>query len=310
MQHSSPPLFSVVVPVFNSAHTLQRLCQSIDAYFEQIGVSYEMILVNDGSADNTWEELVVLKKHYNQKLIAVQLLRNSGQHKAILCGFRFCRGQWVVTLDDDLQFLPQDISQLYARQKETDADLVYGIFIKKQHSLPRNVGSAALSWIFSRYASTTGRGSSFKLIRGKIVRQISDHHHPYTFIDELICWYASHIQYVEVPHYERADGKSGYTFFKLVTMGVNVIVSYTVLPLRFMIWFGMITFIVCLGWVCYFLFNKMMYNTPLGFTALIVSIFMSTGLIMFSIGILGEYINRLFNIQSRKPAYIVKEVLP
>ena len=309
-QESTMPQFSVVVPVYNSAQTLPRLCKAIDDFFVASGFTYEMILVNDGSTDHSWEELMSLKHAYGKKMVAVQLLKNSGQHKAILCGFRFCRAEWVVTLDDDLQFLPEDIIRLYSRQQETSADLVYGIFIKKHHSVARNWGSNVLGWIFSRFASTTGKGSSFKLIRGKIVRQISDHHYPYTFIDELICWYASHIQYVEVPHYERQDGQSGYTLPKLVALGINLVISYTVLPLRFMIWFGMLVFLTCLGWVGYFLYNKMVYDTPMGFTALIVSIFMSTGLIMFSIGVLGEYINRLYNIQSRKPAFIVKEVLP
>jgi undecaprenyl-phosphate 4-deoxy-4-formamido-L-arabinose transferase len=163
--------------------------------------------------------------------------------------------------------------------------------------------------LFRHFASMPVKGSSFKLISKEIINQIKNYNQPFVFLDEIIAWHSSNTSFTSIRHEERKEGTSGYSLFKLIKYSFQIIVSYTTLPLRIITWFGLLAFLVCLGFVIYFVYMKYTYGAELGFTTLIVSIFMSTGLILFSIGIIGEYISRLFMIQTQKPLFIIKEIL-
>ncbi|MDB5283857.1 MAG: glycosyltransferase [Bacteroidota bacterium] len=304
------PQYSVVVPVYNSEKTLEELCSRIEATFQKIEATFEIVLVNDCSADKSWEVIRELKKKYLEKLTAIHLRKNFGQHKALLCGFQYAKGEYIVTIDDDLQFFPEDIELLINKAGETSADLVYGYYQgERQHSSVRKVGSRFVSYIFEKFGNTTGQGSSFKLIHHSVIDKIKDYSHSFTFLDEILQWHTTFIGYAEVRHAARREGQSGYSFFKLIFLTLNLIFSYTTIPLRFMTWFGFTSFWICLIFVCYFLYLKFTGEARLGFTAVIVSIFMSTGLILFSLGIIGEYLNRLFALQHKKPSYQIQEIL-
>ncbi len=304
MKHAD---YSIIVPVYNSAGTLSELCAQIHA--AMTGFNYNIILVNDCSSDNSWQVIKQLQNIPDNKITAINLGRNAGQHNALLCGFNFAKANYIVTIDDDLQFLPVDIPLLIDIQKNTDADLVYGIQADKKHSFIRNLGSKIVAFLFMNFASTPGRGSSFKLIKSTITDQIKHHQHSYTYLDELISWHSTNTQFVTVQHLERQNGKSGYNTFSLIRFTLRVILAYTTLPLKVMTYFGLLAFLLCLAFVCFFIYQKLFFQTELGFTALIVSIFMSTGLILFCLGIIGEYLSRLFMLHNKKPVYLVKEVL-
>lgn len=307
---SLTPEYSVVVPVYNSEKTLRELCDRIVATFQKINGSYEIVLVNDSSADGSWNVIRDLKNNAMYNITAVSLRKNFGQHKALLCGFQFARGEYIITIDDDLQFFPEDITVLIDESKKNNADLVYGYYkSERQHSNIRKLGSAFVSIIFEKFGNTSGQGSSFKLIHRSVIDKIKDYNHSFTFLDEILSWHTTSIAWAEVQHAPRREGQSGYSIFKLILLTLNLIFGYTTIPLRFMTWFGLMSFWICLVFVCYFIYIKMTTGTPLGFTALIVSIFMSTGLILFSLGIIGEYLNRLFALQHKKPPYLIREVL-
>jgi glycosyltransferase involved in cell wall biosynthesis len=302
--------FSVVVPVFNSERTLEELCTRISGVFQKMNASYEIILVNDFSSDGSWNKIKEIKQSYPENLVAIHLRKNFGQHKAILCGFQYAHGEYVVTLDDDLQFLPEDIEIMAQKAKITQADLVYGTYRdERQHSAVRRFGSNFVGFIFYKFGNTVGQGSSFKIVHHSVIDKIKDYNHSFTFIDEILSWHTTKIEWQDVRHEQRKDGQSGYSIAKLVLLSMNLIFAYTTIPLRFMTWFGLLSFWVCLAFVMYFIYMKVVMDAPLGFTALIVSIFMSTGLILFSLGIIGEYLNRLFALQHRKPAYQIQEIL-
>ncbi len=302
--------FSVVVPVFNSERTLEELCTRISGVFQKMNASYEIILVNDFSSDGSWNKIKEMKQRYPENLVAIHLRKNFGQHKAILCGFQYTHGEYVVTLDDDLQFLPEDIEIMAQKAKITQADLVYGTYRdERQHSAVRRFGSNFVGFIFYKFGNTVGQGSSFKIVHHSVIDKIKDYNHSFTFIDEILSWHTTKIEWQDVRHEQRKDGQSGYSIAKLVLLSMNLIFAYTTIPLRFMTWFGLLSFWVCLAFVMYFIYMKVVMDAPLGFTALIVSIFMSTGLILFSLGIIGEYLNRLFALQHRKPAYQIQEIL-
>jgi glycosyltransferase involved in cell wall biosynthesis len=307
---SSFPQYSVVVPVYNSEKTLHELCSRIAATFQKMNATFEIVLVNDNSTDGSWNVIKELKCDAANHIVAIRLRKNFGQHKALLCGFQFATGEYVATLDDDLQFFPEDIMVLADEAKRSNADLVYGHYkSERQHSTIRKIGSGFVSFIFEKFGNTPGQGSSYKLIHRSVIEKVKDYNHSFTFLDEILSWHTTNLAYAEVHHAPRREGKSGYSLLKLVLLTLNLIFGYTTIPLRFMTWFGLTSFWVCLVFVCYFLYLKMTTGAELGFTALIVSIFMSTGLILFSLGIIGEYLNRLFALQHKKPSYLIGEVL-
>jgi glycosyltransferase involved in cell wall biosynthesis len=304
------PEYSVVVPVYNSEKTLRELCGRIAVTFEKMSADFEIVLVNDSSSDGSWGVIREIKNEGAKHITAISLRKNFGQHKALLCGFQFAKGAYIVTIDDDLQFFPEDIAVLVEEAQRSKADMVYGYYkSERQHSNVRKVGSAFMAFIFEKFGNTSGQGSSFKLIHRSVIDKIKDYNHSFTFLDEILSWHTTCIGYAEVHHAPRREGQSGYGFFKLVLLSLNLIFGYTTIPLRFMTWFGLTSFWVCLVFVCYFVYLRMSTGAPLGFTALIVSIFMSTGLILFSLGIIGEYLNRLFALQHKKPPYLIREVL-
>lgn len=303
----SSPLYSVIIPVYNSENTIEELCDRVIALFEYMGLPVEVIMVNDGSSDKSWECIKRLAIKHSGKLRGLNLSRNCGQHKALLCGIKNSRGDFAVTIDDDLQYHPEDIALLIASQQKSNSDVVYGISAQKKHTLIRNAGSKMVAMIFEKYAHMPQKGSSFKLLTRHVIDQVKDYNHPYVFLDEILGWYSRHISFEQVRHENRKSGVSGYNTLKLMKYTLQITLSYTTLPLRMITWLGLIAFFVCFSIIMYFIYMKFTYGAEIGFTALIVSIIMSTGLILFCIGIIGEYISRLFIIQTDKPIYVIKE---
>lgn len=299
--------FSIIIPVYNSTNTLEKLSQLIKEALKDY--TYQIIFVNDKSIDTSWLKLENLHQENPENIVAINLENNVGQHLALFCGMQLARGEYVVTLDDDLQIQPKEILKIFDTLQTEKADLVYGVFPEKKHSKVRNAGSKFFGKIFSAYASTPRNGSSFKIINHSIVESIIEHNHHNVYIDELLGWYSNKTIFVEIEHSKREDGNSGYSFLKLVKLALNLFINYTALPLKMITFLGLFSSLVSFVLGGYFLYQKFVVGAELGFTSLIVSIFFSTGLILFSLGIIGEYISRLFLIQTGKPAFKIKEIL-
>lgn len=300
--------YSVVVPVYNSSKTLLELFDRLFAVFKNIhDGSFELILVEDGSSDNSWEKIQELKRAYPEIIHGIRFARNFGQHNALLCGFRFTKGEFVITMDDDLQTPPEEISKLIQKIKEANADLVYGTYDSKQHSLLRNTGSSFIKKIAPYASGNTNKGSSFRIIRKEIINQIRSYNQPFVFVDEVIFWHTRNITNVEVNHMPRKEGKSGYSFAKLVGLTFNLVINYSNLPLRIMTVIGFLSSFFAFLFGVFFIWKKVHYKVPIGYTSIIVTIFFSTGIILFCMGIVGEYISRIYNTQNNKPQYSIKE---
>jgi len=300
--------FSVVVPVYNSEDTLCELYVELKNYFRNSNKTFEVIFIDDCSSDNSWD--VILKLHTeNSGITGVKLSKNSGQHHAISCGITHAKGDFIITIDDDLQIKPIQIEKLIEAQQRTKADVVYGIYPQKKHSVLRNWGSKIFGAIFKTYANTISKGSSFKLIKSVVAHKVTTHNIKHLYIDEIINWYTQNIATVEVEHYPREKGKSGYSFFGLVFLSLNYIINYTILPLRLMTYLGFLSSLISFIAGIYFIYRKVFFGAELGFTALITAIFFSTGILLFCFGIIGEYIRRLFDISYNKPTYNVEKVL-
>lgn len=304
MNAMTTPEISIVIPVFNSASTLEELCLSIDQELTQ--TNYELILVDDGSKDNSWEMIEVMKKRLGDKIIGVRLSKNYGQHNALVCGFTFARGELIVTMDDDLQHPPSEIAKLISKYRETQVDVVYGEYDNKQHGALRNAGGS-----FARRSSKIalgnfGKGSSFRLIKRSIIDQLIQHKNQANlFIDEILHWYTGRFEMVTVEHHQRKHGQSGYTFGRLVRMYFDTMVNYTAIPLKIMTWIGLASSVVTFALGVRFIFRKFMYDVEPGFTAQIVTILFSTSLLMFCMGIIGQYLHKIYHMQSHRPSYSI-----
>ncbi|MBI3509102.1 MAG: glycosyltransferase family 2 protein [Bacteroidetes bacterium] len=301
-------LLSIVIPVYNSEETLNDLFSEIDKTLSG-KQNYELILVDDGSRDHSWENILKLKEANAEKIKGIRLSKNFGQHNAIVCGFSFASGDAVLTMDDDLQHPPAEIPKLIQRFEETNSDVVYGIYESKQHSSMRNAGSSFVQKSSRIAVGNSGLGSSFRLMKKNIAEQILSHRHQaQLFIDEILHWYTTKFSTVEVEHHPRKAGKSGYTFLKLTTMYFDVVINYTAVPLKIMTWVGLFSSIVTFVLGVRFIYLKLMFGSKPGFTATIVTVLFATSLLMFCMGIIGQYLNKLYQLQNRRPAWSIDEV--
>ena len=302
------PQLSIVIPVYNSERSLNELFSRIDNALN--ATKYELILVDDGSKDNGWKVIEELKKNNPKKITAIKLSRNFGQHNAILCGLNYCKSNVVVTMDDDLQHPPEEIPKLLEKYNETDADVVYGIYEIKHHGAMRNAGSYFVRKSSIKAANTIGAGSSFRLIKREIISKIRENHQQnFLFIDEIIQWYTSNISTVTVNHAPRKHGKSTYSFLKLTTLYFDILINYTAGPLKLMtysgLFFSLITFFIGVR----FIFRKIAYNVPLGYTSTIVSILFTASIILLCLGIIGQYIYKLYQFQHHKPPFSIHKII-
>jgi len=301
--------FSIVVPVYRSKRTLKEICRRIVATFEKMGKVFEIIFVDDFSNDGSWRTLKDLKSVYPEKVRIIKLAKNFGQHNATLCGLHHGNGQTVITIDDDLQHLPEEIPALIERFNQTGADVVYGIPRDKQHSLFRKTGSRFIKFLARQSRSRAGEGSSFRLISKRICQKFRAHHQPFIFIDEILNWYTDSIEFVPVEHKRRESGESGYSVLKLIFLTGNLIIFYTTIPLKILTYIGLtssvITFLLGLS----FIIIKIFFNVPVqGFTAIIVTILFSTSIILLCFGVVGEYLSRLALVVNSKPLYSIEEI--
>ncbi len=300
--------YSVVVPVFNSEASLEELFGRLTSVMQGLGKDYEFIFVDDGSSDRSWEVLQKIKKENPERFTAIRLAKNFGQHSATFCGFNFAKGNFIITLDDDLQCPPEEIPKLINTMQEQDAELVYGIYEKQKHSYLRTIGSKS----FKQLSYLLGRpkeGSSFRLISKNIIQKIIIHHQNFVFIDEILNWYTDFVGLTIVEHHKRKYKRSGYSNRKIWSLVANIMFYYTTAPLKLMVYGGLVSSAFFFILSVIFAFKKIFFDVPLGYTSLIVAILFSTSLILLSLGVIGEYLSRIYMVQNKKPLYSVKKVI-
>ncbi len=303
------PDISVIVPVFNSQHTLIELNHRLHNTLHLLQVSFEIIYVDDDSIDESWKILNEIKNNHQQTVKIIKLSKNFGQHQATICGFSYAQGQYIITIDDDLEQEPEAIRKLLDSHKKTQATVSYYIYKNKKNKV-RNTLTALFKFL-ARLDGKVNKGSSFRLIDKNLVSVIvRNNSHSFVYIDELILWYipTGKINFIEVPPPATAAKKqSRYSMLGLVKMALYLILYSTTLPLRAVTLIGFLTASVNLILGVYFIFRKLFFNVPLGYTSIIVSVLFSSGVILMAIGILGIYINRLFQAANHSPVFNVEE---
>lgn len=277
--------------------------------FAGMDKKFEVVFIDDCSKDGSWEVLTNLKKQFPEEITAIRLSRNFGQHNAVFCGFAHSRAELIITIDDDLQIPPEEIPKLIETFTQSDADLVYGYFGKKKHSLFRNFGSYFIKKSSRVLLQSPGEGSSFRLLTRDLAQNILKHNQEFMYIDELLLWYTGNIAFVEVDHRKRSSHRSGYSTWKLMKLSFNIVIYYTAVPLRVMTYGGFILSVLSFILAIRFIINKLIHDVPLGYTSLIVAILFSTSIIMLCLGMIGEYLTRIYKVQNKKPPYSIKKIL-
>ena len=297
---------SVVVPVFNGAGTLRALFSAIQEEMRSLNLSADVIFVDDGSTDESWRVVLDLNAQHGSQVRGLRLARNCGQQAATYCGLLEADGNWVLTIDDDLQTHPREIRKLWAHAQATQSDVVYGVYTALRHGLVHRLGTRVFRMLLRRVAPTFPDGSSFRLIRADVVRSMPRMPGPWVLVDAVLARHTSDFTSVVVEHAPRESGRSGYTFPMLFAMACTLLFTYSRVPLRLMTALGLLSAVGSFALGLYYLFQKITVGAQIGFSALIVTIAFSSGVILLSLGILGEYISRIHAIGSGEAAFTIK----
>ena len=305
MDESSPHL-SIVIPLFNAALTLPALYQELSAL--EIGGGFELVLVNDGSQDETEEIALGLAQASRIPITFLSLSRNFGEHNAVLAGLRASTGRYVVTMDDDLQNPPSEVLKLLSAAESGKHDVVYAIYERKKHAWWRNFGSK-LTNLIADYVVEKPRKlylSSFRCLTRLVADEVAKSRTPYPYIDGLIFQITQNAGAVPVRHVGREQGKSGYTFRKLIRLWMSMLVNFSVLPLRLMTLAGMITSALGFLAVIEVVLEHLLKKNPTGWGSLMAAILLLSGTQLLLLGIMGEYVGRIYLGISDKPQSVVR----
>ena len=300
---------SVVIPVYNSQETLDELTTRLKTALDAIGLEYEVVLVNDGSHDKSWETICRLTQQ-NPQIKGINLMRNYGQHNALLCGIRQANNEIIVTIDDDLQHPPEEIHKLLERLTD-DCDVVFGVPNKLPHSWWRNQFSVLTKRILAYVMGVKYMrdNSSFRAFRSRLRNAFDKYQNPNVLIDVLLSWGTTRFSTVYVDEAPRVSGQSNYDFIRLVQVGLTMLTGFSTAPLRFT---SMLGFLFTFLGFCIFVYILAVYflvgSIPgFPFLASIISLF--SGMQLFALGIIGEYLARVFDRSIDRPTYVIGEVV-
>lgn len=303
------PSISVVIPVFNSAGSIGAVLSELSQALPTLADQYEVILVEDDSRDNSWEVVTQLARQYSW-VRAYKLMRNYGQHNALLCGIRAARGELIVTMDDDQQHPTEALPSMLAKLDE-GYDVVYGSPTKEQHGLFRNLASQVTKLVLqgAMGAQTARNISAYRVFRARLREAFAHFHGPSVNLDVLLTWGTNRFVGIPVEHRPRTVGVSNYTFRKLVTHTFNMVTGFSTIPLKIASLLGFLLTLFGVGILFYVIIIRVLilgYEVPgFTFTASLIAIF--SGAQMFALGIIGEYLARMYFRVMDKPPYVVRE---
>jgi undecaprenyl-phosphate 4-deoxy-4-formamido-L-arabinose transferase len=297
-----------VIPVYNSEAILPALVDRLAAVLPGVADRFEVILVNDGSRDGSWEAIAERAEKYGW-VRGINLMRNYGQHNALLAGIRAARFAVTVTMDDDLQHPPEEIPRLLARLAQ-GSDLVYGVPDFPQRGLWRRASSRLTRLWLHRVlgVAIASRASAFRAFRTVLREGFTHYEGPSVAIDALLAWTTTRTASVRVRHDPRAHGRSQYTWLKLARIAIDLTTTFRTWPLRLASLVGFVVMLLGLAALVYVVAAYMATGRPLSifrFLAAVLAIF--SGAQLFTLGILGEYVARIHHRVLREPAYVVRE---
>lgn len=303
------PALSLVIPCYNSAAVIGKLVSELERL--RIEGSHEIVLVNDGSQDATADVCRELVRDAVVPMTLVDLSRNFGEHNAVMAGLRVARGDYIITMDDDGQNPPAEMVRLYHFARESGKDVVYTHYAEKYHARWRNLGSRFANRMADLLLDKP-KGlylSTFRCIRSFVADQICRYEGPYPYVDGLILQVTQNLGTMQVAHVERQAGKSGYTVRKLVHVWLDLFLNFSVVPLRVSAVLGLVAsaagFLATLVVVAEALFS----DTPRGWGSLMSVLLLLCGVQLLTVGLVGEYVGRMYLTANRRPQSVIRSVL-
>jgi undecaprenyl-phosphate 4-deoxy-4-formamido-L-arabinose transferase len=308
---SSPVVdLSFVIPIYNGAATIGRVVEMIHEIY--VDLSIEVVLVNDGSPDDSESTCASLARRFPDTLTFVHLARNFGEHNAVLAGLNHATGAHVAILDDDGQNPPDQVRRMYDAIREHQWDVVYGHYRVKHHSRARNLGSRFNGWVANVMLRKPASLylSSFKVMNRFIVDEVIRYRGAFPYIDGLILRATDNLGQVDVEHRAWPDAESNYTLTKLFMLWLNMFLNFSILPLRLGATLGMATSVVSLFLIAAIVIDKLYVTRDLtvGLPTILVTIVFFAGVQLVILGTIGEYLGRLFLDHSGTPQFVVRYV--
>src|SRR6184192_2187818 len=302
------PELSLVIPVYNGSRTVGGLVEHIAKVFGS--TSFEIVLVNDGSADDSEQVCAQLAQKLPQMVTFVHLSRNFGEHNAVLAGFSQTRGRYVAVLDDDGQNPPEEVARMLDELKRKKLDVVYGHYIEKKHSWFRNLGSRFNDRIATLrlHKPKDLYLSSFKVMNRFVVDEIVRYRGPYPYTDGLIYRVTRNIGQIPVEHRVSASGPSRYTLRRLVRLWLNMFLNFSIKPLRISVYVGLLASCLSIVALVAILIDKLWItkNVTVGIPTVLGSVVFFAGIQLMILGLVGEYLGRLYLDQTGTPQYVVR----
>lgn len=303
------PKFSVIIPIYNEEENIPELYRRLSDTLMELG-SYEMIFVDDGSADKSFSLLQQIAGS-DKTVKVIRFSRNFGQHPAINAGFSHASGEYMVLMDADLQDDPADIMTLYEKIRE-GYDIVFTQIENFETSLFKKFNSLLFHFIFARLsgAATPPNIGTFRIFTRKVLRSINRYRERRVVYGPLMAFVGFSRTYVSVRKSKRAKGATHYSFFRLLQMAIDSLSTYTMIPLTLMIYSGF--FIASMSFIAalYFIVKKITYDIAVsGYASIIIAIFFLSGVILLSLGIVGDYIFRIYQEVLNRPLFLIDETL-
>jgi len=314
--NTNPPVkrLSVLIPVYNSERTIAPLAEHCIQILQPHFDTLEIILVNDGSADNSHAAALSLSTRYPDIIKYIRLAKNFGEHNAVMCGLGFVTGDCVAIIDDDFQNPPAEILKL-VNELRKGYDAVYSYYTEKKHGLFRNLGSV-FNDIFATFLLRKPRGfylSSFKVLNAFLIQTVVQYKGPFPYLDGIIWRSTTAISRVLCQNDERKDGQSQYTFTRLVHLWLNMFTGFSIVPLRVASFIGILMSITGFLLALFFVISRITgsiflhQKIPAGWASLIVCLTFFSGLQLCVLGLIGEYLGRLFLTVNHAPQFVIRD---
>jgi undecaprenyl-phosphate 4-deoxy-4-formamido-L-arabinose transferase len=300
---------SIVIPVYRGARSIGPLVEALSELTVEGGL--EIVLVNDGSPDESGDVCRALQLAAQVPITYIEHTRNFGEHNAVMSGLRHVRGEYVITMDDDLQNPPEEVLRLYDHARLGRWDVVYARFAEKMHARWRNLGSRFANWVADQLLDKP-RGlylSSFRCMSALVVREVTRYSGPYPYVDGLVMQITQRIDSIEVKHFAREEGRSNYTLPRLMRLWLNLATNFSVLPLRLAVVAGAVMGVLGVVAAIFVIGEGLFGRTPSGWASLMAVTLLLASAQFVILGVLGEYVGRAFLTANGKPQGVVREVV-
>lgn len=301
---------SIIIPVYNGSNSIVNLVETLGKLI--VNERIEIVLVNDSSKDDSWQKIKSIVPSKTVSLIRINLARNFGEHNAVMAGYAHANGNFIINIDDDFQNPPSEVIKLYEFAKNhPELDVVYTYFENKQHPFLRNIGSQFTNFVAGLVIDKPKDLylSSFRCINRHTAKTILKYAGPYPYIDGLILQNTSRMGRIRVDHQVRKSGTSGYTLRKLIRLWLAMFLNFSIFPLRFssMLGFGLSALGLIMTAIT--IFDRFYSYTPLGWASIMAGLMVFSGAQLIILGIIGEYVGRLYLTANGKPQYNICEII-